>query len=184
MLNPVESPPRMQKQEGRTEPQTPSLSYPTSWQYFLLLIFAPPLAFYLYFLAISHIDILTLLFALPALLLARVCLEYVMALRWEGPVVVLDIDGITDYRLGDDPVPRTDVVRAELGANDSFTFLTLRLRTAELARRYMGTKRFYGSWLDDWFMAGRRRTRLTSLAFRRREVLERANSFIAHSRRS
>jgi hypothetical protein len=184
VLGPLESPPRLQKPDPSAAPQTLQLSYSHSWQYFLLLIFAPPLAFYLYFLAISHINVLTLLFALPAVFLARICFESVMALRWEGPVVVLDSDGITDYRQGDDPVPWTDVIRAELGANEALTFLTLRFRTAALAKRYMGTKNFYWSWLNDWFMAGRWRTCLTPLAFRRREILERANAFIAHSRRS
>ena len=105
-----------------------------------------------------------------------------MELRWQGPVVVLDSFGITDYRQGGDAVPWRYVIGAELGANDARTFLTLRFRTAELAKKYMGTRRFYGSWLHDWFMAGQWRTCLTPLAFKRRDVFQRANEFIAHER--
>jgi len=178
----MDSLPRRPRLEARAEPDTFSLHYSRGWQYFLLLIFAPPLAFYLYFFAISHINVLTLLFALPALLLARVCFDCFKALRWQGPVVVMDGVGITDYRLGDEAVPWRHVVRAELGANEAFTFLTLRFRSTALAKTHMGTRRFYGSWLDDWFMAGQWRSCLTPLAFKRREVLQRANEFIARER--
>ena len=79
-------------------PETFSLYYARAWHYFLLLIFAPPLVFYLYFLAISRVTVLTVLFALPALFLIRVCFDCIVALRWEGPVVVLNSVGITDFR--------------------------------------------------------------------------------------
>lgn len=163
-------------------PETLSLHYSRGWQYFLLLIFSPPLAFYFYFLAISYVNVLTVVFALPALFLVRVCFECIRALRWHGPVVVLDSFGITDYRQSDDAVPWKYVLGAQLGANDAFTFLTLRFRSVEQAKRYMGTRKFYQSWLDDWFMAGQWRTCLTPLAFKRREVLQRANEFISRGR--
>lgn len=161
-------------------PETLSLYYARRWHYFLLVLCAPPLAFYLYFLAISHINILTLLFALPAVFLASVCADCVKALRWEGPVVVLDSAGITDYRLSDDAVPWRYVLSAQLGANDARTFLTLRFRSPELAKRYMGKQAFYRSWINDWFMAGQWRTCLSPLVFKRAEVLRRANAFIAY----
>ena len=161
-------------------PETLSLHYSRGWHYFLLLVFAPPLFFYLYFFAISRVNVLTVLFALPAVFLARTCFQSFMALRWEGPVVVLDSTGITDYRLSDDAVPWRYVLSAHLGANDAFTFLTLRFRSTELAKRYMGRSRFYGSWLGNWFMMGQWRTCLTPLAFKRSEVLRRANAFITY----
>ena len=79
-------------------------------------------------------------------------------------------------------MPWRCIVRTELGTNEAFTFLTLRFRTKELAKKYLGTRRFYRSWLNDWFMAGQWRTCLTPLAFTRREVLQRANDFIKSAR--
>lgn len=167
----------------KAAPEALDLYYSRTWHGFLLLVFAPPLVFYVYFLSISQINLLTVLFAPLALFCVQVCFDSVKALRWEGPVVLLDEFGITDLRLCEEAVPWRDVLRAELYANDAYTFLTLRLRDASAAKRYMGTGRFFGSWLSDWFMSGKWRTRLTSLRFKRREVLQRANDFIAHARR-
>ena len=165
-------------------PQTLSLCYSRPRHYFLLLIFAPLLGFYVYFLSISHINILTVMFAPLAMFFASVCVACVKALRWRGPVVVLDDFGIADFRLGEEAVPWRDVVQAQVTANDAFTFLTLRFRNAADAKKYMGVGRFYRSWLDDWFMSGQWKTRLTPLRFRRLELLLRANAFIAHARNS
>ena len=183
MISPVESPSRMPKIDSTSKPETLSLYYSRGRQYFFLLIFAPPLAFYLYFLAVSHINVLTLLFAPLAIVLARSCFQSIMMLHWEGPVVVLDSVGITDFRQGGEPVPWRCVVKAELGSNGAVKFLTLRFRTMELARRYMGTRRFYWSWLDDSLMpAGQWRTSLTPLAIKHRDVVQRANQFIIRER--
>ncbi len=124
-----------------------------------------------------------LLFAPAVLGYLVVAWKCVRDFFWQGPALVLDQFGLLDYRHGKRSIPWTDVDAVRLDA-DSTSSLVLRFRHLEVARQHLGSARMLDTLMSRIFYKGfEGRVTLTSLAFRRAQVLQVAQAFVRHARR-
>jgi hypothetical protein len=129
--------------------------------------------------------------AFGIILFVPVALAYVFTMRqcivnyfWSGPVLRLDRFGITNYRRGGHLIPWTDVDALRIEAHQSSTYLMLRFRDASDVLKHFGTSRMLRSVMQRLFYKGfEGRVKLTSLSFKRSEVLQVAQAFLRYSRR-
>ena len=120
-----------------------------------------------------------LLFAPFGLFFVARAISCVRRLLHDGPVLILDDRGITDLRRSGDTVPWSDVAHVELVADRGGTVLRVRLRSGDAAREHLG---MLGGWLHRLHGRGGWVSTLTSLRFRRAEVLRVAKTFLARER--
>ena len=129
--------------------------------------------------------------ALAGLLIAPTMLAYLMIMVqcvrnffWEGPVLVFDQFGITNYRKGGHLIPWTQVDAARLDARYSSSYLLLRFRHASDVHAHFGKSRWLEAIGMHLFYKGfEGRVKLTTLVFTRSTVLQTAQGFIRYSRR-
>jgi hypothetical protein len=104
-------------------------------------------------------------------------------LRWEGPALVLDEEGITDCFRGAPTTPWRDVRGVRLTASSSTTYLVLQFAHAQTAARHFGLLKMPHAFLQrivyDGFECA---LPLTSLSFSRVDVTRTAQAFLKHSR--
>ncbi|MEC5216957.1 hypothetical protein RCH09_001913 [Actimicrobium sp. GrIS 1.19] len=129
--------------------------------------------------------------AFGIILFAPVALAYVFTMRqcivnyfWSGPVLLFDRFGITNYRKSGHLIPWTEVDAVRIEAHQSSTYLVLRFRNANNVLKHFGTSRMLRSVLQRLFYKGfEGRVKLTSLSFKRSEVLQVAQALLRNSRR-
>jgi hypothetical protein len=123
------------------------------------------------------------LFGPPAAVIVLWMLFGAWQLRKRQPVVILDEDGITDFRLGERPVPWDDIAQFEVKlTSHGGTSLVVKFRDMEAARDHLGRLRTPLAWMDNRAYGGHWLVRLTSLRFDGAEVTRRANAFAARAR--
>ena len=104
-------------------------------------------------------------------------------LRKRKPVVILDEDGITDFRLGERPVPWDDIAQFEVKlTSHGGTSLVVKFRDMEAAQGHPGHPRTAFAWMDNRACGGHWLVRLTSLRFDGAGVTRRASAFAARAR--
>lgn len=128
--------------------------------------------------------------AAPLLYLPWLLLYAVIAVRclrdflWQGPALVLDQYWITDSFRGGKRIPWTDVHGVRLTASGATTKLVLQFRHASTAQAHFGTLALpYAIWQRLFYNGFEGNIRLTSLSFKRTQVMQVAQAFLRHSRR-
>lgn len=125
-----------------------------------------------------------LIFAPVALACVRISIQCVRNFFWQGPVLVLDRFGLTNYRKGGHMIAWTEVDGTRLAASRGATYLVLRFRHEEDMRAHFGWLRWLPSVLRRPLYKGfEGRVKLTSLSFKRAEVQRVAQAFLRYSRR-
>jgi len=169
-------------------PFPPLFLYPSRlWAAFVCALFGIVVGFvsYWWFLLIALFRNATYLwlFGPPSVAIVLWLLYSAWQLRKRGPVVILDEDGITDFRLSKRPVPWEDIVQFEVKlTNRGGTNLVVKFRDMETAREHLGRVRTPFAWMDNRAYGGHWLVRLTSLRFDGTEVTRRANAFAARAR--
>ena len=120
------------------------------------------------------------LLCLPfALIYAWVAASSIKVLRWHGPVLTLDADGISDRRHGEGRIPWHDLAGVHLGQDGNKAALILKFHTLAHAKAHMGRWRLPSAVMNrvlhfgEWFVV------LGPLQYDALAVLRTAEGFIA-----
>ncbi|WP_394790906.1 hypothetical protein [Rhodoferax sp.] len=125
-----------------------------------------------------------LLFGLWLLLYLVIAWKALRDFFWQGPALELDQYGITDYRYGGRSILWTEVKGVRLHASSSTTSLVVSLRHLADVQAQFGVLRALTAVLNRVFYKGfEGRIKLTSLKFRRAQLLQVAQAFLRNAQR-
>jgi hypothetical protein len=168
------------------EPEPLELHYSRPWALFVLVAVTAWTAWGAYVcLALQHVitaPLAAFVFAPFGFFFVAKAIACVRRLLHHGPVLTLDYHGITDLRRSGDTVAWSDIANVELVAAGGGTALMVRFRSRDAAREYLGALGAVGGWFNRLHGRGEWTTMLTSLSYRRAEVLRTAKAFIVRER--
>lgn len=154
----------------------------------VLMILAPLIfggyALYMLF-ALAHTFLLwPIALLLGAALIPMLCLPIIAglrALRWEGPVLILDEDGITDHRKRNAFVPWKDIGEVNMNRPLGEMLLSVEFNDAEIARKYVRNPLLLNSIVRYLWFWGHRNHSITLLKCRPIELIDTARALRQHS---
>jgi hypothetical protein len=191
-LSPPTAPlPDARSATATTKPLPPeSLELHTSRPYAVLVVIVSTLfagSSVLTAIALTHIlgDVfVAMLFAPFALLCLVTAMQCIRNFFLQGPVLVLNKWGITNYRKDGHLIPWTEVDAVRLDVKGSSTYLVLRFRRADDVLAHFGASRWLQSITGRLFYKGfEGRVKLTSLVFQRALVLKTVQAYLRYARR-
>lgn len=121
---------------------------------------------------------------LGVMLIPMLCLPLIAgwrALRWEGPVLILDEDGITDHRKRDNFVPWKDIGEVNMNRPMGEMLLSVEFTDRETARKYVRNPLLLISIVRYLWFWGHRNHSITLLKCRPIELIDTTRALRQHS---